>query len=197
MSTNVSQRENAADSEAQTVDSRTERALSECMTVLSDHGLARDAPGLFVVIGENENGEYLVDSRTGSCDCDDMRYRDPDGGCKHLRRVAVLTGDRPIPTWIPDVVDIDTRIGANVDKNVRFVQTDGGVVTNTDSDTGTDADADADDDIWSEPQLEVNKYHEPTGEKYVWCTNCGVEVLVGETENASHGPGCIHREGDR
>jgi len=71
------------------------------------------------------------------------------------------------------------------------------VVTNTDSDTGTDADADADDDIWSEPQLEVNKYHEPTGEKYVWCRNCGVEVLVGETDNASHGPGCIHRGNDR
>jgi hypothetical protein len=186
MSTNVSQRENATDSEAQTVDSRTERALSECMTVLPNHGSARDAPGLFVVIGENENGEYLVDTRTGSCDCDDMRYRDPDGGCKHLRRVAVLTGDRPIPTWIPDVVDIDTTIGANVDKNVRFVQTDGGVVT-----------TDADEDIWSEPQLETNKYNEPTGEKYVWCTNCGVEVLVGETENASHGPGCIHREDDR
>ena len=78
MSTNVSQRKNATDSESQTVDSRTERALAECMTVLPNHGLARDAPGLFVVIGENENGEYLVDTRTGSCDCDDMRYRDPD-----------------------------------------------------------------------------------------------------------------------
>lgn len=197
MSTNVSQRENATDSEAQTVDSRTKRALAECMTVLPNHGLARDAPGLFVVIGENENGEYLVDSRTDSCDCDDMRYRDPDGGCKHLRRVRVLTGERPIPTWVPEVVDVDSRIGANVDKNVRFVQTDGGVISSPDSDSDTGTDTDADADVWSKPQLETNKYNEVTGEKYVCCTNCGVEVLVGETENASHGPGCIHREGER
>jgi len=191
MSTNVSQRENAT--ENRRIDRRTERALSECMTVLPDHGPARDAPGLFVVIGENENGEYLVDTRTGSCDCEDMQYRAPEGGCKHLRRVRVLTGDRPLPTWIPEVVDIDSRIGANVDKNVRFVQTDGGMIRTDDSDEDTDADA----DVWSEPQLEVNRYHEPTGEKYVWCINCGVEVLVGETDNASHGPGCIHREDSR
>jgi len=193
MSATNSERENATENRC--IDSRTKRALSECMSVCPNHPRVRDAPGLFVVVGENENGEYLVDVAERSCTCRDSRDpRRPDP-CKHIRRVAVLTGDRPIPTWLPDVVDIDTRIGANVDKNVRFVQTDGGVVTTDDSDTGTDTDAD--DDIWSEPQLEVNKYHEPTGEKYVWCRNCGVEVLVGETDNASHGPGCIHREGDR
>jgi hypothetical protein len=65
----------------------------------------------------------------------------------------------------------------------------------SDSDTDTDTDTDA--DVWSEPQLETNKYNEVTGEKYVWCRNCGVEVLVGETEHATHGPGCIHREDSR
>jgi len=161
------------------------------MTVLPNHGVARDAPGLFVVIGENENGEYLVDVDEQSCTCGDSRDPRRPNPCKHIRRVAILTGDRPIPTWVPEVVDVDRTIGANVDTNVRFIMTDGGMVQTDDSDSDTD------DDIWSEPQLEVNRYNEVTGEKYVWCTNCGVEVLVGETENASHGPGCIHRGDSR
>jgi len=165
------------------------------MSVMPNHPRVRDAPGLFVVVGENGNGEYLVDADEKSCTCRDSRDPRRPNPCKHIRRVAILTGDRPIPTWVPDVVDIDTTIGANVDKRVRFVQTDGGVITTDDSDS--DSDTDADEDVWSEPQLEVNKYHEPTGDKYVWCRNCGVEVLVGETENASHGPGCTHREDDR
>jgi len=184
MSATNSKSENATENRC--IDSRTERALSECMSVCPNHPRVRDAPGLFVVVGENGNGEYLVDVAERSCTCRDSRDPRRPNPCKHIRRVAILVGDRPIPTWIPDVVDIDTTIGANVDKNVRFIQTDGGVVT-------TDDDA----DVWSEPQLEVNRYNEPTGEKYVCCTNCGVEALVGETENASHGPGCIHREGER
>ncbi len=68
------------------IETRTERALTECMTVLPDHGRAEDAPGLFVVVGENCNGEYLVDTRTESCECKDAKYRDPEGGCKHIRR---------------------------------------------------------------------------------------------------------------
>jgi hypothetical protein len=167
------------------------------MSVMPNHPRVRDAPGLFVVVGENGNGEYLVDVDEQSCTCDDSRDPRRPNPCKHIRRVSILVGERPIPTWIPEVVDIDSHIGANVDKNVRFVQTDGGVVTTDDSDSESDTDTDADEDVWSDPQLETNKYNEPTGEKYVWCRNCGVEVLVGETENASHGPGCIHREGDR
>jgi len=156
------------------------------MSVCPNKGRADGAPGLFVVVGENENGEYLVDVDERSCTCGDSRDPRRPNPCKHIRRVAILVGERPIPTWIPEAVDVDTTIGSNVDKNVRFIQTDGGVVTTGD-----------DEDVWSEPQLELNKYNEPTGEKYVWCTNCGVEVLVGETDNASHGPGCIHREDDR
>ena len=69
------------------IESRTKRALDEYMTVQPEFGRAQGAPGLFVVIGENENGEYLVDTRTTSCECADDKYNlEDEEACKHVRR---------------------------------------------------------------------------------------------------------------
>jgi len=64
------------------LDERDVRALTECMTVLD-----ADAPGFYTVTTESGR-EYTVDARGGSCSCPDAEYRDPEGGCKHVRRAG-------------------------------------------------------------------------------------------------------------
>jgi hypothetical protein len=78
--------------EAARLDDRDIRALNEWMTVFAE------APGMFRVVSEGP--EYVVDLETETCECDDSTYRDPDGGCKHIRRVRFTTGARPIPECI-------------------------------------------------------------------------------------------------
>jgi len=43
---------------------------------------------------------------------------------------------------------------------------------------------------WEGPFTEYDRYGEPTGARYVRCTGCGVEVLAGDTEQATHRDGC-------
>lgn len=43
---------------------------------------------------------------------------------------------------------------------------------------------------WEGPFAERGKYGELTGARYVRCSSCGVEVLAGEREHASHRGGC-------
>ncbi len=76
---------------------RTVRALTEVMTVLDSIGRARNADDLFLV-NSGSGSEYLVDTRTGSCEC---KWKQFNSGkeCKHQKRVAFATGERPIPQW--------------------------------------------------------------------------------------------------
>jgi hypothetical protein len=73
------------------------RALSEYMTVFVE------APGLFRVTSEGP--EYVVDLETETCECKDSRYQDPEGGCKHVRRIRFTTGARDIPDCIEPTGD--------------------------------------------------------------------------------------------
>lgn len=109
----------------ESIDTRTRRALTEAMTVMDGVGRARDAPGLYLVVGENAGGEYLVDTHTGACECPDAEHRNPDGGCKHQRRVAFATGERPVPG---EVDGVDEQLGAHTDGVARVVAADGGIV---------------------------------------------------------------------
>ena len=43
---------------------------------------------------------------------------------------------------------------------------------------------------WKGPFTEYDRYGEPTGAEYVRCSGCGVEVLAGDTEHATHRDGC-------
>ena len=88
------------------------RALTEYLTVLEDVGRVRGADGLYLVVSES-GAEYLVDARGRRCDCPDAEHRDPDGGCKHVRRVAFATGVRPTPAT--DGLDVDPQLGDHVD----------------------------------------------------------------------------------
>lgn len=172
------------------IDPRTRRALEECMTVLPDHGRAEDALGLFAVIGENGNGEYLVDARTESCECNDAKYRDPEGGCKHLRRCRIATGETPVPASAlsESEIAIDDTFGVHVDGSAKFATADGGFI---DGETGKDiVEENTAASVWSDPKPEVDKYGQPTGDHYVTCQECGLEVLITLTDCVSHRDDC-------
>ena len=95
---------------ADQLDQRDADALTQYLTVLDDVGLARDAPGLYVVVSES-GSEYLVDAREETCSCPDHRYRDIR--CKHIRRTEFATGRREIPAWVDDDA-VDPDLGRHV-----------------------------------------------------------------------------------
>jgi len=100
------------------LEKRTRRALEQYLTVLDDVDEAAGAPDLYVVVSES-GSQYCVDARGGSCTCPDAEHRNPDGGCKHVRRVAFATGDEAIAAGAdPDAVD--DQLGAHVDGAVRW-----------------------------------------------------------------------------
>ena len=109
------------------IDSRTERALTQYLTVLADVGWAKGADGLFLVVSQSGT-EYLVDRREGGCTCPDHEHRGVR--CKHLRRVAFATGDEPVPAGVDDV---DPQLGEHTDETPRRAASDGGVVKTTDT----------------------------------------------------------------
>jgi hypothetical protein len=104
--------------ESTDLEQRDVRALTEYLTVVPE------APGLYTVMSQSGH-EYTVDIETGACTCPDARHRDPDGGCKHARRVAFETGAEAIPAWVdPDALPSD--FAAHVDETPRVAATDGG-----------------------------------------------------------------------
>jgi hypothetical protein len=130
------------------IDSRTERALTQYLTVLGDVGRAKGADGLFLVVSQS-GSEYLVDTRKGRCECDDHHYRGVR--CKHLRRVAFATGRRAVPTGIDGV---DPQLGEHTDEMPRRAASDGGVAETADdtkeSDEGDERPDDCDCGDWNQ-----------------------------------------------
>ena len=117
MSTTDTPTETVSD-EPHEIDDRDRRALEQFLTVLEDVGRVRGADGMYLVVSQS-GSEYLVDTRLGACECPDHEYRDVR--CKHLRRVAFATGERPIPAD----VDHDPDIGQHVSGDPRVFATDG------------------------------------------------------------------------
>ena len=73
------------------VEPRTVRAVTEHMTVIEE------APAMFSVTTQS-GSEYMVDLREGVCSCPDYRNREPEGGCKHLRRTRLRVGQVDVET---------------------------------------------------------------------------------------------------
>jgi len=130
-----------------------------------------------------------VDARTGSCECKDAKYRDPDGGCKHLRRCQIAQGEIPVPANALGEITIDSTFGAQLDTAAKFATSDGGLI---DGDTGKEISDNTNTaaSIWSDPMAEVDKYGQPTGDHYVICEECGIEVLTAMSDCASHREEC-------
>jgi hypothetical protein len=95
---------------------RTERAPTECTTVLPLWG------DVYSVTTES-GAEYRVDGRDGRCTRPDHNHRDVE--CNHIRRVAFATGDVPIPG---DVDGVDDLLGEHVDGEPQVVAADGGII---------------------------------------------------------------------
>lgn len=170
----------ATDTECTDPDDRDVRALTECITVLEDIGPAAGAPDLFLVVSQSGR-EYLVDARTETCECPDSEHRGVR--CKHLRRVAFATGQRPIPAGIDGV---DELLGEHTDAELRVAATDGGQIVD-----------DAKND--SETTVEYTRHVEPPeqgGERYVRCEGCGAELLesLGGEDRLVHRNGCLAKE---
>lgn len=89
------------------------RALTECMSVLSDVGIVDGADEMYTVVSESGQ-TYTVDLETGACDCADAFYRHPKDGCKHVRRVRFATGRRSVPEWVNDDA-VDDQLGLHVE----------------------------------------------------------------------------------
>ena len=99
------------------LEERSMRALTEYMTVLSEGG------EIYSVTTQS-GSEYRVDAREGRCTCPDAKHNlDEAVQCKHVRRVAFATGDRPIPPWCEGVVD--PMLGEHVDGPRRVTDNPG------------------------------------------------------------------------
>jgi hypothetical protein len=103
----------------ESIERRTERALTDYMTVLPEGG------DIYSVTTES-GSEYRVDGREGRCTCPDHRHR--GARCKHLRRVAFATGARPIPGDVALTGAVDPDLGAHTDATPTVAVGDGGVV---------------------------------------------------------------------
>ncbi|WP_134672649.1 SWIM zinc finger family protein [Halorussus marinus] len=91
--------------ETEDVDDRDRRAAEEAMAVLPvDEDRYRVYSGA--------HSDYLVDLRDASCECADWEYREPEGGCKHARRVLLSLGRREIP----DGVRVDPALRCQRDR---------------------------------------------------------------------------------
>ena len=110
MPTNDDESITAADASVTAVDKRDHRAACDTMLVF------QPVDGIFTVTVEKDGTfgkAYAVSDTEGvlACSCPDFAYRQPAGGCKHIRRVAFRTGRREIPSGIPaDEIDPHLRL---------------------------------------------------------------------------------------
>jgi hypothetical protein len=116
MSTYETQQQESSGTDYEQLDDRTERALTEYMTVLPQGG------EVYTVVGEN-GSTYRVDGREGRCTCPDHEHRAVE--CKHIRRVAFATGAVPIPG---EVDGVDALLGEHANDERQVAATDGGQV---------------------------------------------------------------------
>jgi hypothetical protein len=102
MSTTTPTSQESIDAEP-TVDPRTRRACEGCMVVVL-HG---DASGIFDVYSatDGHNEIYTVDLRAETCECGDYEHRQPESGCKHIRRVKLGLGIMPLPAGLDIEID--------------------------------------------------------------------------------------------
>ena len=165
---------------------RTRRALERVASVLHTDGTpiaADDDPSMVAVVSGNSGREHTVDLREERCTCADHRHR--GAKCYHIRRAEIAVGIRPVATAELAAADVAGGLAEHA-PGPKVLASDGGVVGGD----GAELVDDGAPATWNGPFTEYDKYGEPTGERYVRCSECGVEVLEGETEHATHGAGC-------
>jgi hypothetical protein len=179
---------------------RLRRALEEPLSVVSVDGTPICGDVSIVSVESHSGESYTVDVREGRCDCPDAQYNlGDDQRCKHQIRAEIALGRSPVPVRAAETVDVDGVLGEHTDATLQFATADGGII---DAETGDEVSAETDTDtetatcIWSDPKVEIDQYGSPTGDHYVCCIDCGVEVLVSLTDCASHRNGCRYESRD-
>jgi hypothetical protein len=120
-----SDRENGHDDSIEIPD-RTRRALEEPLTVVDLDGTpVEDADATVVLVVSHTGESYRVDARAGVCECPDSKHRDPDDGCKHVRRARAALDREPLDARVVAAVDVDETLGANA-PGPSVVASDGG-----------------------------------------------------------------------
>jgi hypothetical protein len=179
------------------INPRLRRALEEPLSVVSTEGTPVDGDASIVSVESHTGESYTVDVREGRCNCRDAQYNlGDDQRCKHQIRAEIALDRSPVPVRAAETVDVDPVLGEHTDACLQFVAADGGLI---DGETGELLEDDNDrasedvaESVWSDPKVEVDKYGKPTGDHYVTCEDCGVEVLTALTDCASHREGCAH-----
>lgn len=153
----------------ESIDSRTVRALTEPLTVLTvDKKPVRDSDTTIVSVTSHSGSSYTVDLRELRCDCPDAEYNlDDEQQCKHQIRARVALGRDTVDTATLATLDVDAGLGSNCPGPV-VATSDGGRV------------GDGETEQWSGPFTEYDRYGEPTGERFVRCRDCGREVIAGK-----------------
>jgi hypothetical protein len=167
------------------IDSQTRRALEEPLTVLTPGLRPVEEDDTIVTVTSHSGSEYTVDVKEQRCTCPDSKHRNPEGGCKHIRRARIALGRDAVDTATLAALEVDVGLGSNAPGPV-VATSDGGVVSDDSEVIETAA-------HWDGPHREFDKYGEPTGAEFVRCSGCGREVIVGNEEHATHAgdcPGC-------
>lgn len=115
------------------IDQRTRRACEQSMTVIPHGGRS----GMFDVYSESGN-EYVVDLRDGVCECGDFIHREPQGGCKHQRRVRIEFGITDVPPGLRS--EYAAPLDVELARRRRGIQSDSGSDSAPSPDRGTDVD---------------------------------------------------------
>jgi len=181
-----------AEVEGTDLEPRTRRALERAATVLHTDGTPireGDDPTIVSVVSGNSGREHTVDVREERCTCEDHRHRGAE--CYHLRRAKIALGVRVLDTRELEAADVDSHLAVNAPGPV-VATSDGGVeVAAGDGAELIDADEPAE---WDGPHREYDRYGRPTGEEFVRCPECGIEVLEQHTDRATHADGCGFEE---
>ncbi|PSQ44454.1 hypothetical protein BRD17_04000 [Halobacteriales archaeon SW_7_68_16] len=98
--------------ESTEIEPRTERALSECLSVVALNGTPVDNRDETVVMVVSHTGEsYHVDAELGWCECPDLRHRNVE--CKHIQRARVALGIEPVDSRVLAAIDVDPTLATN------------------------------------------------------------------------------------
>ncbi len=122
---------------------RTRRARTEPMAV----SLLRTGGRYEVRVASGR--VYAVDMRLPACTCSDWYYREPDGGCKHLRRV-----------------DLEIKAGCIAGPTGELPQRPDGSIHDVERQTP----------LITGPHTEYGPRGTPTGSVYFRCSQCGLEA---------------------
>jgi predicted nucleic acid-binding Zn finger protein len=161
------------------------------MSVLTPDFQPIDDDSLTVVSVTTGSGStYTVDVREGVCTCPDYTHREPEGGCKHVRRARIALENRKVTTAELAAADVADGLAEHA-PGPKVIASDGGVVGD-----GSEIISGDDSPRWIGPHTEYDKYGEPTGAHYLVCSSCGVQVLSGRQKTAYHTPECARRSGE-